>query len=47
MILECKKCEALVNAEFISSYVYEDKDLGRVIYSLLKCPKCGRPFLTD
>lgn len=46
MILECKKCEALVNAEFIASYA-DDNDVLPTTYSLLKCPKCKRPFLTD
>lgn len=46
MILECKKCEALVNAEFIANYMDDDEDLPTT-YSLLKCPKCHQPFLTD
>jgi Domain of unknown function (DUF4145) len=47
MILECKKCEALVNAEFISNYISKDEHLGEIKYNLLKCPKCERPFLTE
>lgn len=45
MILECKKCEALVNAEFIADYSIGDG--LNTTYSLLKCPKCESPFLTD
>jgi hypothetical protein len=47
MILECKRCEALVNSELISKYTREDEHLGTVVYSLLKCPKCERPFITE
>ena len=54
MILECKKCQALVNAEYIAHYDYlidgADYGIGGTItgtYSLLKCPNCEKPFLTD
>lgn len=46
MILECKTCEALVNAELIANYV-DDNEFVSITYSLLKCPKCKSPFLTD
>jgi hypothetical protein len=46
MILECKACEALVNAEFVASYNHEDKNWGTETYSLYKCPKCEKPLLT-
>jgi len=45
MILECKRCEALVNAEFIAGYIDGNESLPTT-YSLLKCPKCEHPFLT-
>ena len=45
MILECKRCEALVNAEFVAKYDAENE--VSTIYSLFKCPKCRSPFLTD
>ncbi|HEY9286165.1 MAG TPA: DUF4145 domain-containing protein [Pyrinomonadaceae bacterium] len=46
MILECTRCEALVNAELIANYELEEND---VIYNycFLKCPKCERPLLAD
>lgn len=48
MILECKNCEALVNAELVANYeVQEQEDGPTTTYSLLRCPKCSRPFLTD
>lgn len=54
MILECKKCQALVNAEYIAQYDYsmdgEEYGVsgiipGRVV--MWKCPNCERPLLTD
>lgn len=47
MILECKKCEALVNAELVASYDYQSDTWGSGKFSLLKCPRCEGPFLTD
>ncbi len=47
MILECKKCEALVNAELVANYTVEEKNARTNSYSFLKCPKCSGPFLTD
>jgi len=48
MILECKRCEALVNAEPIAKYVDNDSpEALATTYSLLRCPKCRGPFLTD
>ena len=45
MILECKSCEALVNAEFVAKYDADDELF--TTYSFFKCPKCRSPFLTD
>jgi hypothetical protein len=54
MILECKKCQALVNAEYVASYDYridgEPYGIGGTVpgsFNFWKCPKCDRPFLTD
>ena len=47
MILECTRCEALVNAELLSSYQLEDEKLGTITYCFLKCPRCEKPFLAD
>ena len=53
MILECRKCQALVNAEYIAKYEY---DISEEVYGvggasgkfeLWKCPNCEKPFLTD
>lgn len=41
MIIECKSCEALVDAQVVASYGYfnpEDGPPGK--YSFLKCPNC-------
>jgi hypothetical protein len=46
MILESKKCEALVSAEPVAKYA-DDQEVLPTTYTLLKCPKCGGPFLTD
>jgi hypothetical protein len=46
MLLECAKCEALVNAELLTQYTTGEEEFGpdqRI--SFLKCPKCGSPFL--
>lgn len=53
MILECKKCQALVNAEYIAHYdfVFDDEEIGVTNmpsrYELWKCPNCNKPFLLD
>jgi hypothetical protein len=54
MILECKKCQALVNAEYIAGYPYhwaeeDDPSLNGIPgeYQLWKCPSCQKPFLLD
>jgi hypothetical protein len=46
MIVECKKCEALVNAESVCSYNSKEKFFGST-YKFLKCPKCSRPILVE
>jgi hypothetical protein len=47
MILECTRCEAVVNAELIASYELEGDGALPYNYCFLKCPKCERPFLAD
>lgn len=51
MILECKNCQALVNADFVANYdyTYTFSDLSDLParYELLKCPICQNPFLID
>jgi hypothetical protein len=46
MILECKQCEALVNAEELSRYELNEDDWP-ITYTFLKCPKCQRPLLAE
>ena len=46
MIVECKQCEALVNAEAVCSYDAKDKVFA-VTYWFLKCPKCDSPLLVE
>jgi len=41
MILECKKCEALVNAELIASYANE---MNFLLNTVAQCRKCSRLF---
>ena len=46
MLLECKYCEAVVDAKLLSSYDYCDEEMDVPIkYSFLRCPKCSSPFL--
>lgn len=46
MIVECKKCEALVDAIILKDYSGYDVEEGPPFkYSFLKCPKCDSPFL--
>jgi hypothetical protein len=47
MILECKNCEALVNAELVASYIRDQDKNWSTTHSMLKCPKCEHPFLTN
>ena len=48
MIVECKNCEALVDAEFIASYEYSNPEIGPPgTFSFLKCPSCESPLLID
>jgi hypothetical protein len=53
MILECKKCQALVNAEYVAhyDYVFSEEAVGindiPGKYELWKCPSCDKPFLVD
>ncbi|MEX0881208.1 MAG: DUF4145 domain-containing protein [Thermoanaerobaculia bacterium] len=46
MVLECKTCEALVEAISIQDYKHVDfEEHCEHIVTLLKCPKCSGPFL--
>lgn len=46
MLLECKYCEAVVDAKLLSNYEYYDEKTGfPQKYSFLKCPQCSLPFL--
>ena len=46
MIVECKKCEALVDAIIIKDYSgYNPENGPPYKYCFLKCPKCNSPFL--
>lgn len=53
MLIECKKCEAVVDAEVLCYYesydYYYEKDTlnppDKVKYSFLKCPKCKTPLI--
>ncbi|MGR3310970.1 MAG: DUF4145 domain-containing protein [Candidatus Brocadiales bacterium] len=53
MLIDCKECEAVVNAKLLCDYEsYEDYDEDlpeaggyKVKYSFLKCPKCEMPFI--
>lgn len=46
MLVECKNCEALVDAGVLNTYEGYDPETGPPYkYSFLKCPKCDSPFL--
>lgn len=46
MIVECKECEALVDAKVLKDYEGYDPEAGPPYkYSFLKCPNCESPFL--
>jgi hypothetical protein len=46
MIVECKECEARVDAETLKSYEYFDPETGPPgRYSFLRCQSCQSPFL--
>lgn len=46
MLLDCKVCEAIVDAVEQSKYgEYDDINNIRVSFILLKCPRCLNPFL--
>ena len=49
MLIECKECEAVVDAELLSSFdenIEENEFLDLVNrYSFLKCPRCKNPIL--
>jgi len=45
MIVECKKCEAIVDAQIIASYQYGESIESKYVF--LICPKCRSPFLVD
>lgn len=47
MILECKECQALVDAHEHCRYSWGDpREEPEEVFIFLKCPRCGRPFLT-
>jgi len=45
VIVECKKCEAFVDAILLKDYSGCDEENPPYTYSFLKCPKCDSPFL--
>jgi len=47
MIIACASCEALVDAEQVGQLRYNGSDEWMLaeLYTLLKCPRCGRPLL--
>ena len=48
MLVECKICEAVVDAEMLHKYDFYDPDYGPPsMYSFLKCPRCNAPFLVE
>ena len=48
MIVECKYCEALVDAKILKDYIILVPEYGdHFKYSFLKCPKCDEPILVS
>jgi len=46
MLVECKTCEAVVDAQLIADYVhFNEEHVVQAKYSFLKCPKCELPFI--
>ncbi len=46
MLLECRQCEAVVDAKLLHSYTCWDEDVGvPTKYSFLQCPQCSSPFI--
>ena len=45
MLLECPDCEAVVDAEVVSTYEITNDDHESVRTSFARCPKCQGPFL--
>lgn len=46
MIVECKVCEARVDAEILQSFEYYNPEAGPPgRYSFLRCQSCQSPFL--
>lgn len=47
MLLECKYCEAVVDAKLLHSYDCFDEEMAvPTKYSFLQCPQCFSPFIT-
>jgi hypothetical protein len=46
MILECTRCEKVVDAEELFSYLDDDQAQPQGKWTLAKCPKCSLPLLT-
>lgn len=49
MLIECKICEAVVNAEILNSYEALDEFYSEIQnkYNFLKCPVCKSPILAS
>jgi hypothetical protein len=47
MLIECKECEAVVDAQILKSYTDTDEAFPEIDfkYSFLKCPICRNPIL--
>ena len=47
MLIECKNCEATLDAEVLHSYEFQDQEtMEPERISFLKCPRCEMPLLT-
>lgn len=45
MVLECKNCSAIVDAQVLAHYIVSDDIAPSMRYSFAKCPKCDDPLL--
>lgn len=45
MILECERCETLVEAEVLASYIDQDSEEPEGKWTFTRCPKCSLPML--
>ncbi len=46
MLIECKYCEALVDAKVLHEKAIADEDSLGYLYSFVQCPSCSAPMLT-